>query len=443
MKDHSKLLWSFLYASVYNIGMFIDKVVVEVRSGKGGDGMIAFLREKSMPKGGPSGGNGGRGASIIFKAQKSINTLFNFRHSRVFIGPDGEKGGPKNKYGHGADDIVVDVPCGTVVYEENGHKFLGDLSTDGQTLVVAKGGRGGRGNAAFKSDRNRIPKIAENGLPGETKRLILELKLLADVGLVGLPNAGKSTLLSVVSNANPEIADYPFTTLEPNLGVVNVNKNTSFIMADLPGLIEGASQGKGLGLAFLRHLERCRVIIHLVSMEEENPYENFKMIQKELMSYGMGLDKRPLLVVASKMDSEESEIKFKEFKKQVKTPVIALSSLTNVGVKEIVDKCQELLAKTEKFPLVTGDENPEVKVYNAYDSQKPIFEVKHEKDHVFRLVGESIERTYKLINISTDEGMMKLLTYLKKIDVEKALKEKGAVDGDTVILCDFEFDYLE
>lgn len=423
--------------------MFIDKVVIEVRSGKGGDGMIAFLREKSMPKGGPSGGNGGRGASIIFKAVKSINTLFNFRHSKVFIGPDGENGGPKNKYGHGANDFVVEVPCGTVVYEEKDHKFIGDLLEEGQTLLVAKGGRGGRGNAAFKSDKNRVPKIAENGLPGESKRLILELKLLADVGLVGLPNAGKSTLLSVVSNANPEIADYPFTTIEPNLGVVNVNKNSSFVMADLPGLIEGASQGKGLGLAFLRHLERCRVIIHLVSMEEENPYENYKIIQKELKTYGMGLDKRPLIVVASKMDSEESEIKFKEFKKHVKAPVIALSSLTNVGVKEIINKCHELLVKTDRFPLMDNEETPEVKVYNAYETQKPVFEVRHEKDHVFRLVGESIERTYGLINISTDEGMMKLLTYLKKIDVEKTLKEKGAQDGDTVILCDFEFEYLE
>ena len=423
--------------------MFIDKVVVEVRSGKGGDGMIAFLREKCMPKGGPSGGNGGRGASIIFRAVGNINTLFNFRHSKVFIGPDGEKGGTKNKYGRGADDVIVDVPCGTVVYEEKDHKFLGDLSIEGQTLVVAKGGRGGRGNAAFKNDRNKCPKIAENGLPGEHKRLIMELKLLADVGLVGLPNAGKSTLLSVVSNANPVIADYPFTTLEPNLGVVSVNKNSSFIMADLPGLIEGASQGKGLGLAFLRHLERCRVIIHLVSMEEENPYENYKMIQKELKSYGMGLDKRPLLVVASKVDSEESEIKFKEFKKRFKTPVIALSSLTNQGVKEIINKCEELLTKTEKFPLFTNEENPEVKVYDAYAKEKPIFEVVHEKDHVFRLVGESIERTYGLINLSTDKGLMKLLSYLEKIGVEDALREKGAVDGDTVILCDFEFDYLE
>lgn len=435
-------MWSFLYLCVYNVDMFIDKVVVEVRSGKGGDGMIAFLHEKYVAKGGPSGGNGGRGASIIFRANKSINTLFNFRHSKVFIGQDGEKGGTKNKYGRGAPDVIVDVPLGTMVYEEKDNRLIADLSTDGETVVVAKGGRGGRGNAAFKSDKNRVPRIAENGLPGETKRLILELKLLADVGLVGLPNAGKSTLLSVVSNANPEIADYPFTTLEPNLGVVNVSKYETFVMADLPGLIEGAHTGKGLGLTFLRHLERCRVIVHVVSMEEENPYENFKIVQNELKSYGMGLDKRPLIVVASKMDDESSEPKFKEFKKHYKGEVIKLCSLTHKGVDELIAKCQEILAVTSPFPLGEFSEQ-NVKVYDAYKEVKPVFEVKKEKDHVFRLVGESIERTYSLINISTDEGLMRLINYLRKIDVEKALKEKGAVDGDSVFLCDFEFEYLE
>lgn len=423
--------------------MFIDKVVVEVRSGKGGDGMIAFLHEKYVAKGGPSGGNGGRGASIIFRANKSINTLYNFRHSKVFIGADGEKGGTKNKYGRGANDVIVDVPLGTIVYEEKDHRFIADLSTDGEMVTVAKGGRGGRGNAAFKSDKNRVPRIAENGLPGETKRLILELKLLADVGLVGLPNAGKSTLLSVVSNANPEIADYPFTTIEPNLGVVNVSKFETFVMADLPGLIEGAHQGKGLGLTFLRHLERCRVIVHVVSMEEENPYENFKIVQNELKSYGMGLDKRPMIVVASKMDDETSEDKFKEFKKKYKGEVIKLSSLIHKGLDELINKCHELLAVTSPFPL--GEENKEegVKVYDAYKEEKPIFEIVKEKDHVFRIKGESIERTYSLINISTDEGLMRLINYLRKIDVEKVLKEKGAVDGDSVFLCDFEFEYLE
>ena len=263
------------------------------------------------------------------------------------------------------------------------------------------------------------------------------------MGLVGLPNAGKSTLLSVVSNANPEIADYPFTTVAPNLGVVNVSKYETFVMADLPGLIEGAHLGKGLGLTFLRHLERCRVIVHLVSMTDEDPYASFKQIQTELKEYGMGLEKRPLIIVASKMDEEGAKDKLKEFKKKVKQDVIALSSLTHEGVDELINKCHELISKTDPFPLMGTEEKVATRVYNAYKDQKPIFEVVKEKDHVFRLVGESIERTYSLINISTDEGMMRLINYLRKIEVEEALKEAGAEDGDSVFLCDFEFEYLE
>ena len=422
--------------------MFIDRAIVEVRSGKGGDGMIAFLHEKYMPKGGPSGGNGGRGASIIFRANKGINTLYNFRHSKVIIGEDGGKGLTKNKYGRGADDVIVDVPVGTVIYEEKDHILLADLSHDKDEVVVAKGGRGGRGNAAFKSDKNRVPKIAENGLPGETKRLILELKLLADVGLVGLPNAGKSTLLSVVSNANPEIADYPFTTIEPNLGVVNVSKYEIFVMADLPGLIEGASSGKGLGLTFLRHLERCRLIVHVVSMEEENPYDNYKKIKNELKIYGLGLDKRPEIIVASKVEDEETKKKYETFKKKLKKDVLAISSLTHDGIDTLVKKCQEVLSVTDNFPLEFTKEI-KTKVYNAYEDQKEIFKIKKEKDHVFRIYGESIERTYSLINISTDEGLLRLINYLRKINVEDELRKMGAVSGDSVFLCDFEFEYLD
>ncbi len=431
------------FMRVYNItNMFIDRAVVEVRSGKGGDGMIAFLHEKFMMKGGPSGGNGGRGASVIFRANKAINTLYNFRHSKVFIGEDGGKGLTKNKYGRGAKDVIVDVPSGTVIYEEEGKRFIADLSVDGQEVMVAKGGRGGRGNAAFKSDKNRVPKIAENGLPGETKRLILELKLLADVGLVGLPNAGKSTLLSVVSNANPEIADYPFTTIEPNLGVVNVNKYDTFVMADLPGLIEGASIGKGLGLTFLRHLERCRIIIHLVSMEEEDPYYNYKSIRNELKKYGLGLDKRPEIIVASKVEDEDTKKKYESFRKKVKKEVLAISSLTHDGIEPLLKKTYELLSVTEPFALVV-EEQEKTKVYNAYEDKKEIFSIKKEKEHAYRIYGESIERTYSLINISTDEGMLRLINYLRKIGVEEELRKAGAVDGDSVFLCDFEFEYLE
>lgn len=423
--------------------MFIDRAIVEVRSGKGGDGMIAFLHEKYMPKGGPSGGNGGRGASIIFRASKAINTLYNFRHSKVFIGQDGGKGLTKNKYGRGADDLIVDVPLGTVIYNEKDHSFIADLSTDGQTVVVAKGGRGGRGNAAFKSDRNRVPKIAENGLPGETKRLILELKLLADAGLVGLPNAGKSTLLSVVSNANPEIADYPFTTIEPNLGVVHVNKYDTFVMADLPGLIEGAHLGKGLGLAFLRHLERCRVIVHLVSMESHDPVNDFNVIQNELKSYGLGLDKRPLIVVASKIDALEDDSVIKNFEKEIGHKVYQISSLTHKGIDELINKINETLSNTAQFALELNKEDEKMKVYDAHKLDKKIFEIKRVGEHEFQIVGESVERTYSLINLSTDEGIMRLINYLRRIGVEEALKENGAQSGDTVSLCDFEFEYFD
>ena len=423
--------------------MFIDRAIVEVRSGKGGDGMIAFLHEKYMPKGGPSGGNGGRGGSIYFRASSSINNLFNFRHSKVFIAEDGGKGLTKNKYGRAAEDVIVDVPLGTVVYLESDHSFITDLSEEGKMVMVAKGGRGGRGNAAFKSDKNRVPKIAENGLPGETKRLILELKLLADVGLVGLPNAGKSTLLSVITRANPLIADYPFTTIEPNLGVVNVKNFNSFVIADLPGLIEGAHEGKGLGLTFLRHIERCRLIVHLVSMESENPYEDFKVIQNEIKSYGMGLEKRPVLVVASKMDTLEDEAKFKEFKKKVKVEVLPISSLTHEGLEPLIEKMYEILENTPKFPLMDEESNERIRIIDARKEEKPIFTVVREKDHVFRLVGESIERTYSLINISTDEGLMRLINYLRKIGVEEELRKAGAESGDSVFLCDFEFEYLE
>ena len=423
--------------------MFIDRAIVEVRSGKGGDGMIAFLHEKYMPKGGPSGGNGGRGASIIFRANKAINTLYNFRHSKVFIGQDGGKGLTKNKYGRGADDLIVDVPLGTVIYNEKDHSFIADLSTDGQSVVVAKGGRGGRGNAAFKSDRNRVPKIAENGLPGETKRLILELKLLADAGLVGLPNAGKSTLLSIVSNANPEIADYPFTTIEPNLGVVHVNKYDTFVMADLPGLIEGAHLGKGLGLAFLRHLERCRVIVHLVSMESNDPVNDFNVIQNELKSYGLGLDKRPLIVVASKIDALEDDSVIKNFEKEIGHKVYQISSLTHKGIDELINKINETLSNTAQFALELNKEDEKMKVYDAHKLDKKIFEIKRVGEHEFQIVGESVERTYSLINLSTDEGIMRLINYLRRIGVEEALKENGAQSGDTVSLCDFEFEYFD
>ena len=423
--------------------MFIDRAVIEVRSGKGGDGAIAFRREKYVPKGGPAGGNGGRGASIFLRANSKINTLFNFRHSKCFIGADGEKGGIKNQYGKNSEDIYIDVPVGTVVYEESNHRFIGDLSTDGLTLRVAKGGRGGRGNTCFKSSTNRVPRIAENGEPGEQKRLILELKLLADVGLVGFPSVGKSTLLSVVSSAKPEIADYPFTTIIPNLGVVRVKDGRSFVLADLPGIIEGAHQGKGLGLQFLRHIERCRIIVHVIDMSEtgRDPVEDYKIIQGELNEYGFGLNKRPMIVVASKMDEDESEKRLQEFEKKTGIKCLQISALTEQGIDELLYQCADLLEKTPQFPLFDEQEEQlESKVYTLPEDESE-FEIKHPTQNTWVITGDKIIKFYKMTNISTDDGMMKLLTKLRKLKVDDKLEEMGAKDGDLVILDDFTFEY--
>ena len=425
--------------------MFIDRAVIEVRSGKGGDGAIAFRREKYVPKGGPAGGNGGRGASIFLRANSKINTLFNFRHSKCFIGEDGEKGGIKNQYGKNSEDIYIDVPIGTVVYEEINHKFIGDLSTDGLVLKVAKGGRGGRGNTCFKSSTNRVPRIAENGEPGESKRLILELKLLADVGLVGFPSVGKSTLLSVVSSAKPEIADYPFTTIIPNLGVVRVKDGRSFVLADLPGIIEGAHQGKGLGLQFLRHIERCRVIVHVVDMGESgrDPVEDYKIIQNELNEYGFGLSKRPVIVVASKMDEDGALERLKDFEKKTKIKCLPISSLTDEGIEELLYKCADLLEKTPLFPLFDAEEEQlENKVYTLPEEESE-FEIKHPNNNTWVITGDKIIKFYKMTNISTDDGMMKLLTRLRKLKVDDKLEELGAKDGDQVLLDDFTFVYYK
>ncbi|NLB48523.1 MAG: GTPase ObgE [Erysipelotrichia bacterium] len=425
--------------------MFIDRTIIEVRSGKGGDGVIAFIREKHVPRGGPAGGNGGRGASIYLRASKTVNTLFNFRRSKVFIGDKGGNGGNKNQYGRCAEDIIVDVPLGTVVFLEKDKTFLGDLSVDGKTLLVAKGGRGGRGNACFKSSTNRAPKIAENGEPGEKHRLILELKLLADVGLVGFPNVGKSTLLSVVSAATPEIADYPFTTIVPNLGVVSVKDGSSFVMADLPGLIKGAHTGRGLGLRFLRHVERCRIIVHMIDMSEtgRDPYEDYLTINKELAEYGFALIKRPQIIVASKIDEEGALEKLKVLKKQISEDIIPISALTEENIDELLYRCSSLLKTTPAFPLFDEDEEAlDHKVYTL-EEEEPYFTITRLDAHTWSIGGEKMLNFYRMTNIENDEGIMVLMSKIRSLRIDDALENLGAKNGDTVLLDDFEFDYIK
>ena len=420
--------------------MFIDRAKLTVKSGKGGDGAIAFHHEKFVERGGPSGGNGGRGGSIYFVATNNTSTLINYRHARKVVAKDGEKGMAKKMYGAGSEDIYLEVPVGTVIFEEPNHIFLADMSKVGQTYLCVEGGRGGRGNACFATSRNRCPRVAENGLPGKEKVLTLELKLLADVGLVGLPSVGKSTLLSVVSSAKPEIADYPFTTIVPNLGVVKVG-DSSFVMADLPGLIDGASQGKGLGLTFLRHIERCRVLIHVLDIEHEDPLNDFETINNELGNYGFNLLKRPMIVAINKVDDEDSLSKANIIKDELEKKgyeVFLISTILHTNVDNLMNRVYEVLQTAPSFPLYENKEE-EVKVYNALEDAKKQYEIVRTGPHAYQIKGERIERTYSLINLSTDEGISKLLSILRNLGVDDTLKEMGLEDGDIVTLCDFEF----
>lgn len=423
--------------------MLIDRCIIEVRSGKGGDGAISFLQDKQTVRGGPDGGNGGRGGSIYFVAKKNLNTLYNFRHSRVIMAMDGEKGQRKMMYGHNAQDVIVEVPCGTIISEEKTGRVLADLHEEGQQVCVAKGGRGGRGNACFKSSRHRIPRIAENGHPGEKKRLILELKMLADAGLIGFPSVGKSTFLNVVTKANVPTADYPFTTLIPNLGVAYLPDQRSFVLADLPGLIEGAHQGKGLGITFLRHIERCRVLVHIVSMSgERDPYKDYLAINEELKEYGADLEKRPQIVVASKMDEEGAEERKEEFDQKLGFPSFPLSSLTHEGVNELLYQIADLVDKTPMFPL-KGVQEAGMKIYDAHENDSDSFVALKVAKHTFEIKGETLEKRVALINTSTDEGVEQVIKILNSVNVDEKLRLAGAEDGDSVIIGEFEFTYTE
>lgn len=420
--------------------MFIDRAHVELKAGKGGDGAISFLHLKFMDHGGPDGGGGGRGGSIYFQASTSETTLYAFKYKKKIIAMDGENGGARDRYGRSADDVVVLVPIGTVIYDASTNQILADLLVDGQKVLLAKGGRGGRGNASFKSSVNRAPRIAQNGDPGERFHVRIELKLLADVGLVGFPSVGKSSFLAHVSNAKPEIADYEFTTIVPHLGVIHRQYEKPYIMADLPGLIEGASQGKGLGLHFLRHIERCRVIVHLIDMgSHREPYEAFQAINAELAAYSPALLEKPTLIVASKMDEPDAETKLAALRKKLKGYTIyPISLLTEEGVEPLMQGIDHALSLA---PSVLESEaiQQKEKVYRFIDN--PAFEVERKGEHVFVLKGETIEHQYRKFNLTSDQGMLTLYKYLRDLRVEEALEQKGIQDGDTVILCDFEFTY--
>lgn len=420
--------------------MFIDRAQISVKAGKGGDGAISFLRLKFMEYGGPDGGGGGRGASIYFQASRSETTLYKFRYQRKIIALDGDDGQSTDRYGKSAEDLVILVPIGTVVYDDETQQIIADLSEDGEKALIVKGGRGGRGNATFKSSVNRAPRIAEKGAPGEARKITIELKLLADVGIVGFPSVGKSSLLSVVSNAKPEIADYEFTTLVPQLGVVQRPEKAPFTIADLPGLIEDAHKGKGLGLNFLRHIERCRVILHVVDMaSHRDPVYAYQSILKELQAYAEDLLDKPTLIVASKMDEPSAEENLKKLKTFLKRKKIyPISVLSNEGIPELLDAIEVELSK---HPVTKKkvQESTEEKIYTYQTPSK--FKITKRSPHVFVIQGEEVETTYQKFNLSTDQGIMSLLQYLRKIKVEDALETMGIQEGDTVVIGEFEFTY--
>ncbi len=422
--------------------MFIDKVIIDVAAGDGGNGMVAFRREKYVDKGGPSGGDGGRGGSVIFVGSTSLNTLIDFRYNRKIIAPNGENGMGKQCYGRKGEDVYVKVPVGTVIYDETNNYIIADISENNQKVVVAKGGRGGRGNCHFANSKYQVPEIAENGEPGEKFKIRLELKLLADVGLVGFPSVGKSTLLSVISAARPAIADYHFTTLTPNLGVIKVNDD-SFVMADLPGLIEGASHGKGLGFQFLRHIERCRVIVHVIDMastENRDPYQDYITIKNELQKYNPDLLKRPQIILANKMDCEEAQLFLEEFKSKLQDdiPIFPISALRKENLQLFLYKIIELLKVTPKFPIFIDKEE-----YKVYENNEEEFCKVRKENGIFIVYGKPVENLYHRSNLTTDAGVLKLIRILRYNGVEEKLKEAGIKDGDVVKVVEYEFEYFE
>lgn len=426
--------------------MFIDKAKIRVVAGRGGNGMVSFRREKYVSHGGPDGGNGGRGGSVYFVATNNASTLSEFRFGKTFKAERGEHGQGKNRFGKSGKDLILQVPVGTIVYESVTKEVIADFKHVDEKHLIAVGGKGGRGNASFKSSVNQAPRIAENGMLGDDLDITLELKLLADVGFIGFPNAGKSTLLSVISEARPEIADYPFTTLTPQLGVVTPKGGVPFVASDLPGIIEGASAGRGLGLRFLRHAERCKVLVVIVDGESTNDYyEDYKMLQNEINKYGFGLIKRPQIVTVSKMETKESKTKLAAFQKQLGQDVLGFSSLLHENIDELIATMVKVLEVAPEVSLL--DERGEAVKYRTYDltsgADSEEFIITKEGNDIFVISGEKVEARYHKYVLNTDEAVMALLQYLRVIGVEQKLEEMGVKDGDTVRLCDFEFEYYE
>ncbi len=426
--------------------MFIDRVKIKLKAGKGGNGLVAFRREKYVPLGGPSGGDGGRGGDIIFEADSNKSTLLDLRYNKLIVAEDGGVGKTKKMHGADGDDVIIKLPIGSVVKNHETGAMIADLTKHKQRAVIAAGGRGGRGNWHFASGRNSAPDYCEHGESGQESEISIELKLLADVGLVGFPSVGKSTLLSVVSKAKPEIADYHFTTIVPNLGVVQVPDGRSFVMADLPGLIEGASQGRGLGHQFLRHIERCRVLIHIVDMganDGRDPVEDYRIINQELEQYQMRLIERPQIVIANKMDLDDAPVNLERFKEAYPNVVVypAMAAIAE-GLDEVLYKVADLLATTPEFPL-TNEEEVEEGVLFKFEPTGPAFIVKNLGNGRWQVTGERVEKLFDMTDFENESNVYRFANTLKKMGVDEGLRDAGVQEGDMVFIKDYGFEFLD
>jgi GTP-binding protein len=419
--------------------MFVDEVKIFVRSGRGGDGMVHFHREKFVPRGGPDGGDGGRGGDVIFEARHTLNTLVNFHYNERFIADSGARGGPNNMSGRGAKNLIIPVPPGTLIYDAGSGDLIGDLTEHGQQLVVARGGRGGRGNQHFASSSNQVPKMGEKGEPYEERSLRLELKLIADVGIVGMPNAGKSSLLAAVTNADPKVADYPFTTLEPNLGVAELDINNTLILADIPGLVEGAHRGVGLGDTFLRHIQRTRVLIHMIDGQSEDPIADLSQINSEMALYDEKLVSKPQIVVFNKIDMPEVAAAWPKLKKKLEKfghPVMAISAMARTGTKELLWKTLELLQSapqpvaTETIPVYRPPEDPET------------YTIERTSDG-WVVHSQALERAAAMTYWEYDAPVRRFQKLIEILGVDKALRKAGVQEGDSVIIGDYELEWQD
>ena len=423
--------------------MFIDSVKIFLKAGNGGNGIVSWHREKYIVKGGPDGGRGGNGGSIIFVGDSGLTTLLDFHYKRKITAPNGQNGMKCNMYGAKGEDVYVKVPLGTIVTNLDTGKVIADITKHNQEVVIAKGGRGGRGNSFFANARHTSPDFCEKGEPGVEFNCGLELKVLADVGLVGFPSVGKSTLISVISAAKPKIADYHFTTLNPNLGVVGVPDGRSFIVADLPGLIEGAHLGLGLGIQFLKHIERTRVIVHVVDMsssEGRDPVDDYKKINLELESYNPDLLKRPQIIVANKMDLPGAEENLEEFKKQLNVEVIPISAFTKDNLNELIYKVADKLDEVKLIPEEIIE--TEVVEYKFKEEEEPFTLVLCD-DGVYNVVGPMIKKLFDKTDFNNDPSIRRFAKQIRDLGVDAALREKGVQNGDTVRILDYEFEFYD